>query len=136
MIHVSPPCAETRLRTRRTSSAVRTKETAIASTPLFQRKFEICGVLFRQRRNAYRNAGQIDALVLAKHAAVDDFADYIAADHLVNAKLDEAIRKQDARALFDILRQGLERGANQGCGAWDIARRDGKRLPVLSSTGW
>ena len=34
IIHVSPPSAETRLRTRRISSAVRTNETAIASTPL------------------------------------------------------------------------------------------------------
>ena len=45
-------------------------------------ELEVLGIFFGQRGNAHRNAGQIDALVFAQHAAVDDFADHVAAGPL------------------------------------------------------
>jgi hypothetical protein len=51
--------------------------------------------------------------------------------HFVDAQLDEAVGEQNARALLDVFRQGLEGGADQGCGAGNIARRDGEPLAGL-----
>ena len=59
----------------RTSSAVRTNETAMVSTPCFDGEDEIFFVLLRERGDFDRNAGKVDALVFAEHAAVDDLAD-------------------------------------------------------------
>ena len=80
---------------------------------VLQRELKILGVLFRQRGHAHRNAGQVDALVFAQHAAVDDLADHVVALHLVDAQLDQAVGEQNARALLDVFRQGLEGGAHQ-----------------------
>ena len=70
--------------------------------------------------------GQIDALVLAQHAAVDDVADHVVADHFVDAQFDQAIGEQNARALFNVFSQRLESGAHQRGAARHFARRDGK----------
>ena len=49
---------------------------------VFEGEFKVLGVFFRERRNAHRNAGQVDALVLAQQAAVDDVADDVAVPRL------------------------------------------------------
>ncbi len=95
---------------------------------VLEREFQVLGVLFGQRGNAHRDAGQVDALVFAQHAAVDDLADHIVAEHFVNAQLDQAVGEQNARALLDVFRQGLEGGADQGSGSRNFARGDGEPL--------
>jgi hypothetical protein len=46
---------------------------------VLERELQIFGVFVGERGNAHRNAGKIDALVFAQHAAVDDFADHVVA---------------------------------------------------------
>jgi hypothetical protein len=98
---------------------------------VLEREFQVIGVLFRQRGNAYRNAGQVDALVLAQQAAVDDLADHVSLVHFGNAQLDQAVGEQNARALLDVLRQRLEGGAHQRGRARNLARRNGQPPPGL-----
>jgi aminoglycoside phosphotransferase (APT) family kinase protein len=90
---------------------VRTKETAI-------------GVLLGQRGDAHRNPRQVDPLVFAQQAAVDDLADHVVALHLVDAQLDQPVGEQNARALFDVFRQGFEGGSHQRGRARNLARRN------------
>ena len=56
---------------------------------------EVFLVLLGQRRDLDRDAGEVDALVLAKGAAVDNLADDIDAVYLLNAKFDEAVGEPD-----------------------------------------
>ncbi len=77
-----------------------------------QGEFEVDIVFFGERRDADGDAGEVDALVFAEFAAVDDFADDVSAVDFVDAKLDEAVGEQDARALLHIFREGLEGGAD------------------------
>ncbi len=79
---------------------------------VIERELEVFGVFLRERGRAHRDAGKIDAFVLAQHAAVDDLADHVVADHFVDAQLDEPVGEQNARALLDIFREGLEGGAD------------------------
>ena len=50
---------------------------------------------------------------------------------LVHAQLDQTVGEQDARSLLHVLGQGLEGGADQRCGAGNVARRNGQPLPGL-----
>jgi hypothetical protein len=109
------------------SSAVRTKETATASTPA-EGEFQIDLVFFGERGNADGDAGQVDALVFAEHAAVDDLADDVVAIDFMDAQFDEAVGEQDAGAGLDVFGEGLEGGADEGGGAFDFARGDGDRF--------
>ena len=68
---------------------------------VIQRELEVVGVLLSERGRAHQNAGKIDALAFAQHAAVDDVADHVIAVDLVHAELDEAVGEQNARALLD-----------------------------------
>ena len=65
-----------------TSSAVRTNEIAIASTPLLQSEIEIGFILLRKRRNADFRPRQVDPLMLAQHAAIQHPANHVAIDDL------------------------------------------------------
>ena len=99
------------------------------------RELEILLVLFGERGHPDRDAGEVDALVFAEHAAVDDLAyDVVAVDRR-DAQFDEAVGEQDAGARLEIFGQGREGGADQVGGAGDLARRDGERLPGVSCTG-
>ena len=49
---------------------------------VFEGELEVGRVFFGERGNANRNAGEVDALVFAEHAAIDDFADDVVADAL------------------------------------------------------
>ena len=64
-------------------------------------------VFFRERGGTDENARQVDPFALTQHAAVDDVADDIVAGNFMDAQLDEAVRKQDARALFQIFGERL-----------------------------
>ena len=107
----------------------------MASTPLLQREFEVALVFFGERWDADGDAGQVDALVFAEHAAVDDFADDVVVVDFADAEFDEAIGEQQAGAVFEVLGEGLESGADHVGGAEDVARRDGEHLAGRNSTG-
>ncbi len=102
---------------------------------VIERELEIDGVFFGERGRADQDAGKIDALAFAQHAAVDDVADHVAAEDLVDAELDEAVGEQDARALFDVFSEGFERGANQRAVPSTSRGVMVSRWPALSSTG-
>ena len=51
--------------------AERTKDSAMKSTVRCRREAQVLDVLLRHRRHAHRDAGQVDALVVADPAAVD-----------------------------------------------------------------
>ena len=89
---------------------------------------EVFFVLFSQRRDLDGDAGQVDALVLAEHAAVDDLADDVDAFDGFDAQLDEAVGEENAGAGFEVLGEGLEGGADERGGAFDLARGDGETL--------
>ena len=91
-----------------------------------QRELQILGVLFGQRRNTYRNARQVDALVLAQHAAVDDLAHDVLVVHFVHTQFNQTVGEQNARALLHILRQRLESGSHQLCRSRHVARCNGQ----------
>ena len=52
---------------------------------VLQCKLQILGVFLRKRWNPHKDPRQIDAFVLAEHAAVDHVARHIVAYHLANA---------------------------------------------------
>ncbi len=85
-------------------------------------------IFFGQRRNLDRNAGEIDALVLAQRAAVDDLADDVVAVDGADVELDQAVGEQDARSGLEVFGQRGEGGADFLCGALHLVRRDGERL--------
>ena len=103
---------------------------------VIERELEIFGVFFSERGSAHQHAGKIDALAFAQHAAVDDVADHVFAGDLVHAQLDEAVGKQNPRALLDVFGEGLESGAHQRR-ACPARRADVMVIlwPALSSTG-
>jgi len=73
--------------------------------------------------------------VFAQKAAVDDFADHVAAFYLVDAQLDEPVGEQNARALLNVFRQGLEGGAHQRRRARNLARRNDELFAGLQQHG-
>jgi hypothetical protein len=84
-------------------------------------------VLVGERGNAHRNAGQVDALVFAEHAAVDDVADYVVA---VTSCTRSSIRPSESRMrepCSTFSASVLKGGAHQRGGAGHIARRNGER---------
>jgi len=83
--------AARRFLTWRTSSAVRTKETATVSTPWPMAKMRSSSSLGVSERYVDGDAGEVDALVLAEHAAVDDLADDVDAFDVLDVELDEAV---------------------------------------------
>ncbi len=87
---------------------------------------EVFLVLLGERGDLDGDAGEIDALVLAEHAAVDDLADDVDAFDVLDAELDEAVGEQDAGAGLEVFGEGLEDGADEGGGAFDLARGDGE----------
>jgi hypothetical protein len=119
------------LRTRRTSSAVRTKETAIASAPFLRANSRSCESFLGERGDADGNAGKIDAFVFAEQAAVDDFADYIVAVDFVDAEFEQAVGEQDAGALLNVFSEGFEGGADEGGGPLNFAGGDGEAAAGL-----
>ena len=89
---------------------------------------EVFFVLLGERGDVDGDAGEVDALVFAEHAAVDDLAGDVGAFDGLDAQLDEAVGEEDAGAGFEILGEGLEGGADEGGGAFDLARGDGEAL--------
>ena len=98
------------------------------STPWPMAKIEVFFVLFGERGDLDGDAGEVDALVFAEHAAVDDLADDVGAFELLDAQLDEAVGEQDAGAGLEVFGERGEDGADEGGGAFDLARRDGEAL--------
>ncbi len=102
---------------------------------MFHAELEIFLVLFREGGHAHGNARQIDALVLAQHAAVDHFAlDFFARD-LEDAQFDEAVGEQNARTRLQVLRQSGKGGGDHSRSAEDVARRNGQPLTGFQLNG-
>ncbi len=89
---------------------------------------EVFFVLLGERGDLDRDAREVDALVLAEHAAVDDLADDVGALDVVDVKFDEAVGEQDAGAGLEVLGERLEGGADESGGAFDLAGCDGEEL--------
>src|SRR6266567_1541810 len=89
---------------------------------------EVFLVLLGERGDLDGDAGKVDALVLAEHSAVDDDEGDVGALDLLDVQLDEAVGEQDAGAGLEVLGEGLEGGANEGGGAFDLLRGDGEAL--------
>ena len=89
---------------------------------------EVFFVFFGERGDVDGDAGEVDALVFAEHAAVDDLADDVFAVDAVDDQLDEAVGEEDAGAVFEIFGEGGEGGADHGGGAFDLVRGDGEAV--------
>ena len=89
---------------------------------------EVFLVLLGERWDVDGDAGEVDAFVFAEHAAVDDLAVDVAALDGLDAKLDEAVGEEDAGAAFEVFGEGLEGGADESGGAFDLAWGDGEAL--------
>ena len=79
---------------------------------MFQSKCQVRAVLWRQRRNAQFQSGQVDAFMLAECAAVHHFANHLPVAHLLDAQLDQSVREQNAVTAVHLTRQCRERGAH------------------------
>ena len=117
-----PPCAQTKPQSRRRHCLMR--------------ELQVLFVLLRQRRHAHRDAGQIDALVLAQHAAVDDFAFHIVAVHIAARAARSARRRAEcARRAPDFPpASGRSSRSASTCPAMSRGVMV-SRWPVLSCTG-
>ena len=91
-------------------------------------EYEVLLVLVGERGDFDGDAGEVDALVLAERAAVDNLADYVLAFDHVDAQLDEAVGEEDAGTMLQVFCEGLEDGADHGGGAFDLTRGDDKAL--------
>ena len=88
-------------------------------------EFEVFAVFFGQRRNGKRDAGKVDAFVLAQRAAVDDVAENVFAADAANAQFDQAVGEQDAGAGGDLAGEIGECGRDARGGAGHVLRCDG-----------
>ena len=110
---------------------MRTKRDRNCVHPTLDGELQVLFVFGRQRRYPYRDAGQIDALMLSQHAAVDDFAFRILSVHRHHVELDEPVGEQDARPRFQIFRQRREGSRDQRRGPGNIAWGDRQPLAGL-----
>src|ERR1035438_4672234 len=98
-------------------------------------ELEVFFIFFGEGGDADGDAGEVDALVLAEHAAVDDFALDLFAGDLENAELDEAVGEENARAGLEVFGEGGEGGGDDGGGAEDVTGSDGEALAGLELNG-
>jgi len=94
-------------------------------------ELEVRLVLLGQRRHAHRDARQVDALVLAQHAAIDDLALHIFTGNFDHAQLNQAVGKQNPRPRLQVFRKRGKGGRDHRGSAQDIPRGDGQALPGL-----
>ena len=94
-------------------------------------ELQVLFVLGGQRRHAHRDAGQIDALVLAQHAAVDDLALRVLPVNGQHVQLNQSVGEQNARPRLQIFRQRGKGGGDESIGAGDIAGSNGEPLSRL-----
>ena len=107
---------------------MRTKDTAIASTPFLIREFEIDFVLLSKGWHTNGNTRKVDAFVLAQDAAVDHFAFHILAFDSEHQQLDQSIGEQNACPGLKIFGQRGEGGGDDRRGAGNVAGSDGEAL--------
>jgi len=98
---------------------------------MLQREEQIFAVFWRERGNAQFYSGQIDSFVLAKRAAVYNFADHFAAAHLQYTQFDQSIRKKNAVAAMNFARQWFENRTDAGGIAEHTGGGDDEALPRL-----
>ena len=94
-------------------------------------ELQILFVLAGERRHPHRDAGQIDALVFAQHAAVDHLALRVLSVDGQYVEFNQAVGEQDACAWLQIFRECWKGGGDQGRGPGDIAGRNGQSLASL-----
>ena len=103
----------------------------MVSTPSPMAKIRSSSSFSVRGGDVYRDAGEIDALVFAEHAAVDDLADDIAAtlfdiSNLLDAEFDKPVGEENLRAGLQIFSEGGEGGPHHLLGTFDLARGDGE----------
>src|ERR1700734_2686672 len=98
---------------------------------VIESELEIERVFLSERGRAHEDAREVDAFAFAEHAAVDDIANDIVAENLMNAQFDEAVGEQNARALFHIFSQRLEGGSDCRSSSRYVARRDREFVAAL-----
>ena len=81
-----------------------------------------------------RDAREVDALVFAEHAAVDDLAVDVGAFR-IDAQLDEAVGEEDAGAGLEIFSEGLKVVPTMAAVPWISRGVMVRRLPATSWTG-
>ena len=81
---------------------------------VLEAEFQILAVFFGQGGNGQRDAGKIDAFVLAQHAAVDDVAENVFAADAAHAQFDQAVAEQDAGAGREFASEIGERRGDAG----------------------
>ncbi len=80
---------------------------------VFKAKFKVLAVFGGKRRNGEGGAGQVNALVLAEKAAVDDLTFDFASTDAHDTKFDQAVGEQDAGIGPNFLGQGGKRSGDQ-----------------------
>jgi hypothetical protein len=77
---------------------------------MLEAKLQVDPVLVGEGWNGKRDPGKVDALVLSKLAAVDDFTFNVCVAGSKDAQLDQTVGEQNACAGFDFPRQPLKCG--------------------------
>src|SRR5262249_10571993 len=85
---------------------------------------EVDTIFRRERWHTQLNAGQINAFVLAKRAAVHDLADHLLAANVLDTELDQPVRQQNAIAAMNFAGKRAEyradaRRVTQNAGSGD-----------------
>ncbi len=103
---------------------------------MLQCEYQIFMVFRSQRGNLQFDAGQIDALMLAKFAAIDDRAQHRIRRRRKHAQLDQSVAQQNAVAARNVARHALVGRAHAFTGAATIDRVEiVKRCPARNWTG-
>lgn len=86
---------------------------------VLQRPAQVGGVLLGECRDADRNTGQVDALVVADASADDDLGDHVVLGHLKGLEFDRPIVDQDLVARLHVMGQRVQRRSGTLFGAFD-----------------
>ena len=89
---------------------------------VLEAKLEIFAVFFGQSRNRQSGTRQVDALMLAQSATIQDVADYVFATDSAHSQFDEAIAQENARSNANFAGEIREGGGNTSGRAGNITR--------------
>ncbi len=88
-------------------------------------EFQVFAVFFRERGDGERNAGKVDAFLLAQHAAIEDVTQHVFAADSANTEFDQAVAEQDAGARREFTGKIGECSSDTSGCAGDVLRSDG-----------
>ena len=119
------------LRAAITSSALRTKLSAIRIDALFKTHHDILPVFLSHRVDVYFGTRQVDPLVRTEQTADNHPALDVGRDDLFDSQFNVAVRQKDRMSDGNLMRQTLERDRSAASIATDVIRRQYKFLPRL-----